>query len=140
MNRFSRTAERFVDRPSSIAAVANLLCNRSLRRMGRNDGQARDNWMGAHIYWHSGSSSQPSRLTASSQLPRVSTMADNSQRRKGRGRTIPALNMAIDALTLAKDATSNTPANPVFASVTTLLTMIRVSSPPFRDGMFQAYA
>ena len=55
-------------------------------------------------------------------------MADNSQRRKGRGKVIPALNTAIDVLNLAKDATSTTPVNPVFGSVATLLTMIRVSS------------
>ena len=66
-------------------------------------------------------------------------MTDNSQRWKGRGRVIPALNMAIDALNLAKDATSTTPVNPVFGTVATLLTMIRVSSLLFRDGMFQAH-
>ena len=55
-------------------------------------------------------------------------MADNSQRRKGRGKVIPALNTAIDVLNLAKDATSTTSVNPVFGSVATLLTMIRVSS------------
>ena len=66
-------------------------------------------------------------------------MTGNSQRRKGRGKVIPALNTAIDALNLAKEATSTTPVNPVFGSVATLLTMIRVSSLPFRDEMFQAY-
>ena len=66
-------------------------------------------------------------------------MTDNSQRRKGKGKAIPALNTAIDALNLAKDATSTTPVNPVFGSVATLLTMIRVSSLPFRDETFQAH-
>ena len=66
-------------------------------------------------------------------------MADNSQRRKGRGKVIPTLNTAIDVLNLAKDATSTTPINPVFGSVATLLTMIRVSSLLFREEMFQAH-
>ena len=55
-------------------------------------------------------------------------MAGNSKQRKGRGKVVTALNIAIDALNLAKDASSNTPANPVFASVANLLAMIRVSS------------
>ena len=55
-------------------------------------------------------------------------MTDKSQRRKGGSKVIPALNMAIDALNIAKEATSTTPVNPVFGSVAALLTMIRVSS------------
>ena len=102
--------------------------------------EARDNGMGAHIYWGWGSSSQSPRLTASPLLPCVPTMTDNSQRRKGKGKVIPALNTAIDVLNLAKDATSTTPVNPVFGSVATLLTMIRVSSLLFRDETFQAHA
>ena len=66
-------------------------------------------------------------------------MTDSPQQRKGQGKVIPSLNMAIDALNLAKDATSTTPVNPVFGTVATLLTMIRVSSLLFRDGMFQAH-
>ena len=66
-------------------------------------------------------------------------MAGESKQRKGRGKVIPALNLAISALNLAKDATSNTPANPVFASVANLLTMIQVSSHLFRDDIFQAH-
>ena len=63
-------------------------------------------------------------------------MTDNYQQRKGRGKVIPALNTAIDVLNLAKDAASTTPVNPVFGSVATLLTMIRVSSLPFCDETF----
>ena len=65
-------------------------------------------------------------------------MTDNLQRQnlKGRGRVIPALNMAIDGLNIAKGATSTTPVNPVFGSVAILLTMIRVNPLPFRDEMF----
>ena len=100
----------------------------------RDDGRG-----GARIYWGSGSSSQPSRLNVFSRLPCVSTMTDISQRRKGKGKVVPALNTAIDILNLAKDATSTTPASPVIGAVATLLTMIRVSSLPFRDEMFQAH-
>ena len=66
-------------------------------------------------------------------------MADDSQRQKGRGWVIPALNLAIDSLGVAKDATSGTPANPVFGPVATLLTMIRVSSLPFHSEIFEAH-
>ena len=66
-------------------------------------------------------------------------MTDNPQQRKDRGRVIPALNMAINSLNVAKEATSTTPVNPVFGSVAALLTMIRVSSFLFRDGMYQAH-
>ena len=66
-------------------------------------------------------------------------MADNSQRRKGKGKVVPALNTAINVLNLAKDATSATPVNPVFGSVATLLTMIRVSFLLFRDETFQTH-
>ena len=66
-------------------------------------------------------------------------MTDISQRRKGKGKVLPALNTAIDVLNLAKDAAGATPAAPVIGSVATLLTMIRVSSLPFLDEMFQAH-
>ena len=66
-------------------------------------------------------------------------MTDKSQRRKGGGGAIPALNTAIDALNIAKEATSTTPINPVFGSVAALLTMIRVSSFLFRDEIHQAH-
>ena len=66
-------------------------------------------------------------------------MADKSQRQKGGGKVIPALNMAINGLNIAKEATSTTPVNPVFGSVATLLTMIRVGSFLFRDEMYQAH-
>ena len=57
------------------------------------------------------------------------------KRRKGRGKVIPNLNTAIDTLNLAKGATSATPATLALGSVATLLTMIQVSSLPFRDEM-----
>ena len=63
-------------------------------------------------------------------------MADNSKQQKGRGKAIPALNVAINGLNSAKDTT---PVNPVFGSVTNLLTTIRVNSLPSRDETFQAH-
>ena len=66
-------------------------------------------------------------------------MTDNSQRPKGRSRVLSALNMAIDGLNIAKEATSTTPVNPVFDSVALLLTMIRVSTLPFREEILQAH-
>ena len=66
-------------------------------------------------------------------------MTDNSQRPEGQGRIISALNMAIDGLNLAKEATSTTPVNPIFGSVAVLLTMIRVGSFLSQDETFQAH-
>ena len=66
-------------------------------------------------------------------------MTDKPQRQKGQGKVIPALNMAIDGLSVVKEATNTTPANPVFGSVALLLTMIRVGSIPFRDNILQAH-
>ena len=66
-------------------------------------------------------------------------MTDNSQPPKGRGRVISTLNIAIDSLNIAKEATSTTPINPVFGSVALLLTMIRVNSFLFHDEMLQTH-
>ena len=66
-------------------------------------------------------------------------MTDNSQRSKDQGRGLSALNMAIDTPNLAKEATSSTPANPVFGPAAFLVTMIRVSSFLFDDEMLQAH-
>ena len=66
-------------------------------------------------------------------------MTDKPQRQKGR-KAIPALNMAINGLNIAKEATNTTPVNPVFGSVALLLTMIRVNSLSLRDEKFQAHA
>ena len=82
----------------------------------------------AHLYQDSESSSQPSRRTPPSQLPRVSTMEAKSQRPKAQESKISALNAAIEALNLAKELSSVTPAKAVFGSVSVILTMIRVSS------------
>ena len=64
-------------------------------------------------------------------------MAENSQRPEGRG--LLALKAAINVLSVVKEATNNTPANPVVGSVAVLLTMIRVSSFLFSDEMAQVH-
>ena len=54
-------------------------------------------------------------------------MADKSKQPGRRDGALSSLNLAIDGLTTAKDAASSIPlANVVFATVTLLLTMIRV--------------
>jgi len=62
-------------------------------------------------------------------------MADKSQRQKGRDGVPSSLDVAIDALNRAKDATSVAPANTAFTSAGVLLTTIRVGS--LRDHVFQ---
>ena len=59
-------------------------------------------------------------------LPRVSTMATSSRRPKGRGGLRSTLNVSIEAMNLAKEISSVTPAKAVFGSVSVVLTMIRV--------------
>ena len=60
-------------------------------------------------------------------------MADKSQQPKGRDGVLSSLNMAIDALNLAKEASSATPAKAIIGSVAILLVMIRVCSLLFCD-------
>jgi hypothetical protein len=55
-----------------------------------------------------------------------STMDANSQRQKGRDDALSSLNMAVDAINLAKDIVDIAPAKAAFGSVSALLTMIRV--------------
>jgi hypothetical protein len=80
----------------------------------------------------SGLSPQPARHTSFSQLPLISTMDAKSQRRKDV--TLSSLNMAIEAMNLAKEVASITPAKAVFGSVSIVLTMIKVSFLPVRLG------
>ena len=50
-------------------------------------------------------------------------MTDKSQRRKGGGKVIPALNMTIDGLNIANEAASIVPVKSVFGSIpATILT------------------
>ena len=67
-------------------------------------------------------------------------MDANSQRQTGRDGALSLLNAAIEALNIANDLSSITPAKAVFASVGTLLTMIRVCVPLFSDDLFLVHA
>jgi len=55
-------------------------------------------------------------------------MEAESQRPKEQEGSVTALNAAIEAVNLAKELSSITPAKAVFGSVSVVLTMIRVSS------------
>jgi len=55
-------------------------------------------------------------------------MDPDLRRQKRRDDALSSLNVAIEAMTLAKEVSSITPAKAVFGSVSTLLTMIRVRS------------
>jgi hypothetical protein len=54
-------------------------------------------------------------------------MDKKSQRQKRRDITLSSMNATIEALNLAKEVCSMTPAKAVFGSVNVILTMIRVS-------------
>jgi len=56
-------------------------------------------------------------------------MEAKSRRPKGKENTISALNASIEALNLAKEIASITPAKAVFGSVSVILVTIRVSPP-----------
>jgi len=58
--------------------------------------------------------------------------AAESQRPKGRGGYISALNVAAGAMDLVGEVSNITPAKAVFGSVSAILTMIRVSFPGLR--------
>jgi len=66
-------------------------------------------------------------------------MATKSQQPKGRDGALSSLNMAIDALNLAKEVSSITPAKAVFGTVSILLTMIRVRFVLFCSEMLQVH-
>ena len=55
---------------------------------------------------------------------------------KGRGRALSSLNLAIEAMNLAKEVSCVTPAKAVFGSVSILLTMIRVCFPSSTTGCY----
>jgi len=69
--------------------------------------------------------SQPSHRTVFSQLPRVS-MEPKSQRPKDREGVISVLNATIEAMNLAKEISSITPAKAAFGAVSALLVMLKV--------------
>ena len=57
-------------------------------------------------------------------------MTPKSQRTKGRDGVLSSLNMAIDALSRAKEVSSVTPAKVAFGSASNLLALVRVSFLP----------
>ena len=63
--------------------------------------------------------------TVFSQFPRVLTMEARSQRPKRQDGFFSALNVAIEALDLAKEISCVSPAKAVFGSAIVLLTMIK---------------
>ena len=66
-------------------------------------------------------------------------MAAKSQQPKGRDSALSLLNVAIDALNLAKEVSSITPAKAAFGTVSILLMMIKVRCLFFCDETFQAH-
>jgi len=58
---------------------------------------------------------------------------------KRRDGVLSTLNVAIEAMNIAKDASSMTPAKAVFGSVSVLLTMIRVWFLPLSGDIFQIH-
>ena len=66
-------------------------------------------------------------------------MDANLQQQKRQDNTLSLLGVAIDAMDLAKEVSSVTPAKAVFGSVSIILTMIRVRLLPFSEGRFKAH-
>ena len=62
-------------------------------------------------------------------------MDAKSQRTKRQDNALSLLNAAIEAMNLAKELSSMTPAKAVFGSVSILLTMIRVCPFLFEDAL-----
>jgi len=61
------------------------------------------------------------------------------RQQKRRDNALSLLNVTIEAMNLAKEVSSITPAKAVFGSVSALLTMIRVRSPLFADDLLQVH-
>ena len=66
-------------------------------------------------------------------------MDAGSKGQKRLDNTLSLLSAAIDAMNLAKEAMSATPAKAIFGSVGILLTMIRVSFLPFSNVLSQVH-
>ena len=66
-------------------------------------------------------------------------MDANSQPQKREDDPLSLLNVAIEAMNLAKEVSSATPAKAIFGSVGALLTMIRVHSLPSSDDLSKAH-
>ena len=61
---------------------------------------------------------------------------DTNSRHEPQENTLSLLNAAIEAMNLAKELSSATPAKAVFGTVSVLLTMIKVHFLPFSDDLF----
>jgi len=66
-------------------------------------------------------------------------MEARSQRPKDREGVISLLNVTIEAMNLAKEISSITPAKAAFGSVSALLTMVKVSLLLFCDDLLQIH-
>jgi len=66
-------------------------------------------------------------------------MEAEPQRPKGRDGTLSSLNVAIEAMNLAKEISSIAPAKAVFGSVSILLTMVRVRFLVSYDQVFRVH-
>jgi hypothetical protein len=66
-------------------------------------------------------------------------MDPNPKQPKGRDGILSSLNVAIDAMNLAKDIIDIAPAKAAFGSVSALLAMIRVRPFPFFDDRLQVH-
>ena len=96
--------------------------------------------MAAHIYRGEGSTVQPTYHTVFSHLSRPPTMdATSSKRQKRQDNALSLLNAAIEAMNLAKEVSSATPAKAIFGSVGILLTMIMVRFILFSNDTFQVH-
>ena len=128
--RFGRSA----DRVSSNATATNATL---FIEWARPNG-ARDDNADARLSWSQDFSSQPTRRTASSQLPCTPTMTAKSQRPSGQDGALSSLNMAIDVLNLAKETTEMALAKTALGSTSNLLIMIKVGSLPVHVGRMLA--
>ena len=66
-------------------------------------------------------------------------MATTSQRPERREGSLSLLNAAIEAMNLAKEISSITPAKVVFGTVSVILTTVRVRSPLFCNDLFHVH-
>ena len=82
--------------------------------------------------------SPSAQRTTFPQILQAPTMETRSRRPKGRDGVVSSLNVAIEAMNLAKELSSITPARAVFGSVGALLIMIRVC-PILHNEMCQAH-
>jgi hypothetical protein len=79
-----------------------------------------------HYQGSSGSSLQAAGYDVFSHYLNFEPMYASAQRRKRRERVLSSLNVAIEVSNLAKEFCNITPAKPVFASFSVILTMIKV--------------